>query len=178
MSAEAAEERTTPRDDPRFVVWGELLPSPTPARAASNSVSSNSSHHRKRRSGRPSAASTSSASSAKSSPANEMGTNGDGENDVNGGDAVHINGAPGEQEKVLLAATIERWLAQLTSALDYDELLVFFMTYRTFIAPLDCVQLLIARFWWGIGRSLDPPSPGKTHITTCISASEILTTHI
>ena len=94
MSAAAEEERTTPRDDPRFVVWGELLPSPTPARAASNSVSSNSSRH-KRRSGRPSAASTSSATSAKASSANEIGTNGHDEIEATSGDT---NGEGGERQ--------------------------------------------------------------------------------
>ncbi|KAF8261243.1 hypothetical protein EI94DRAFT_1607660 [Lactarius quietus] len=60
-----------------------------------------------------------------------------------------------ERERVLVAATIERWLAQLTSALDYDELLVFFLTYRSYITALDLCHLLICRFHWALGRSAD-----------------------
>ncbi len=58
-----------------------------------------------------------------------------------------------ERERVLVAATIERWLAQLTSALDYDELLVFFLTYRSYISALDLCHLLTCRFHWALGRS-------------------------
>jgi Gdp/GTP exchange factor required for growth at low temperatures len=57
-----------------------------------------------------------------------------------------------ERERVLVAATIERWLAQLTSALDYDELLVFFLTYRSYITALDLCHLFICRFHWALGR--------------------------
>ena len=59
-----------------------------------------------------------------------------------------------ERERVLVAATIERWLAQLTSALDYDELLVFFLTYRSYISALDLCHLLTCRFHWALGRSV------------------------
>jgi Gdp/GTP exchange factor required for growth at low temperatures len=57
-----------------------------------------------------------------------------------------------ESKRVLVAATIERWLAQLTSALDYDELLIFFLTYRSYITALDLCHLLICRFHWALGR--------------------------
>jgi Gdp/GTP exchange factor required for growth at low temperatures len=59
-----------------------------------------------------------------------------------------------ERESVLVAATVERWLAQLTSALDYDELLVFFLTYRSYISALDLCHLLTCRFHWALGRSV------------------------
>jgi hypothetical protein len=45
--------------------------------------------------------------------------------------------------KVLIAATIERWIAQLTSELNYDELLIFFLTYRTYVSAVDLCHLLI-----------------------------------
>ncbi|KAI3611462.1 lte1 protein [Moniliophthora roreri] len=61
-----------------------------------------------------------------------------------------VGGLGTEKKKQLLAATIERWIAQVTSELDYDELLVFFMTYRTYISPLDLAHLLIARFHWAL----------------------------
>ena len=54
-----------------------------------------------------------------------------------------------------MAATIEQWLAQLTSALDYDELLVFFLTYRYSISALDLCYLLICRSHWALGCSAD-----------------------
>lgn len=71
------------------------------------------------------------------------------------GEFVHLrvtNDGP-EHERVLVAATIERWLAQLTSALDYDELLVFFLTYRSYISAIDLCHLLTCRFHWALGRS-------------------------
>ncbi|KAJ7171622.1 hypothetical protein C8R43DRAFT_1231157 [Mycena crocata] len=40
-------------------------------------------------------------------------------------------------QKILVAATIERWIAQLTSDLNYDELLNFFLTYHTYISTVD-----------------------------------------
>lgn len=72
------------------------------------------------------------------------------------GEFLHLVTSEGpERERVLVAATIERWLAQLTSALDYDELLVFFLTYRSYITALDLCHLLICRFHWALGRSAD-----------------------
>jgi len=72
------------------------------------------------------------------------------------GEFAHMVTSDGpERERVLVAATIERWLAQLTSALDYDELLVFFLTYRSYVTALDLCHLLICRFHWALGRSAD-----------------------
>ncbi|KAH9958161.1 hypothetical protein BC827DRAFT_1221435 [Russula dissimulans] len=70
------------------------------------------------------------------------------------GEIVHLRVTTDgpERERVLVAATIERWLAQLTSALDYDELLVFFLTYRSYISALDLCHLLTCRFHWALGR--------------------------
>ena len=56
----------------------------------------------------------------------------------------------GEPKRQILAATIERWIAQLTSQLDHDELLTFFLTYRTYLSPVDLLQLLICRFHWAL----------------------------
>ncbi|EJD00268.1 uncharacterized protein FOMMEDRAFT_170233, partial [Fomitiporia mediterranea MF3/22] len=49
-----------------------------------------------------------------------------------------------------MAATIERWIAQLTSQFDYDELLIFYLTYRTYIDSVDLCHLLICRFHWAL----------------------------
>lgn len=56
----------------------------------------------------------------------------------------------GEAQKMLMAATIERWIAQLTSDLNYDELLDFFLTYRTYIGAVDLCHLMICRFHWAL----------------------------
>lgn len=61
-----------------------------------------------------------------------------------------IWGQTTSSERLLIAATIERWIAQLTSLLNYDELLVFFLTYRTYISSVDLCHLLICRFHWGL----------------------------
>ncbi|EJD49306.1 ras GEF [Auricularia subglabra TFB-10046 SS5] len=53
----------------------------------------------------------------------------------------------------MVAATLERWVAQLTSELDYDALLDFFLTYRSYVRARDLLQLLQARFAW----TLDEP---------------------
>ena len=54
---------------------------------------------------------------------------------------------------MLVAATIERWIVQLTSELNYDELLIFFLTYRTYISAVDLGHLLICRFHWALGET-------------------------
>jgi len=62
-------------------------------------------------------------------------------------------------KKALIAATIERWIAQLTSELNYDELLIFFLTYRTYVSAVDLCHLLICRFHWALeSSSSSPPS--------------------
>lgn len=60
---------------------------------------------------------------------------------------------PPARERVIIAASIERWVAQLTSVLDYDELLNFYLTFRTFISATDLCRLLICRFQWSLTDS-------------------------
>ncbi|QRW15491.1 RasGEF domain-containing protein [Ceratobasidium sp. AG-Ba] len=55
----------------------------------------------------------------------------------------------GDQRQVM-AATIERWVAQLTSELNYDALLDFFLTYRAYVSANDLCHLLISRFHWAL----------------------------
>lgn len=55
----------------------------------------------------------------------------------------------------ILAATMERWIGQLTSQLDYEELLKFFYTYRSYITPFDLLHILIYRFQWTLTPSSD-----------------------
>ncbi|KAF8970688.1 hypothetical protein BDZ97DRAFT_1694461 [Flammula alnicola] len=129
----AADQSAAPRDDPRFVIWGETLPDQDLEDYHSTSRDSltdlsqanlSSSSISKRRSSRVSRLKSPETSSSKLPP---------------------ING-----QKVLLAATIERWIAQLTSDLNYDELLNFFLTYRTYVSAVDLCHLLICRFHWAL----------------------------
>ncbi|QRW26720.1 RasGEF domain-containing protein [Rhizoctonia solani] len=53
-------------------------------------------------------------------------------------------------ERTIMAATIERWVAQLTSELNYDALMIFFLTYRGYVSANDLFHLLICRFHWAL----------------------------
>lgn len=128
----SADETAAPRDDPRFVIWGELFPDREEEYSASHDsltdLSSSvrgSTMSRKR--------STRSGKSKATEPPNVR---------------LSVSGEP--PQKVLIAATIERWIAQLTSDLNYDELLDFFLTYRTYISAVDLCHLLICRFHWAL----------------------------
>ncbi|KAH7105970.1 ras GEF [Auriculariales sp. MPI-PUGE-AT-0066] len=59
-----------------------------------------------------------------------------------------------EPHKIMLAATIERWVASLTSSLDYDALLDFFLTYRSYITAGSLLGIFKERFAW----TLDQPN--------------------
>ncbi|KAJ3755760.1 hypothetical protein EV360DRAFT_49174 [Lentinula raphanica] len=129
-----------PKDDPRFVIWGEVVSSEGGNGGDASSVSHESS------------------ASNSSSIGIRLGTKGKGRvsdvqsNGIHGTANAKLGSDDGsEKPRVLLAATIERWLAQLTSDLDYDELLNFFLTYRTYVSALDLARLLMTRFCWALG---------------------------
>lgn len=132
-------ESAAPRDDPRFVLWGEtavLTDGPDEMGSISQgtdlSVSTQSSHGSRRKSGKSGKASSLSAS---------------------GKDVPKVLVSKEEaSRRILVAATIERWIAQLTSDLNYDELLNFFLTYRTYVSAVDLCHLLICRFHWALGK--------------------------
>ena len=69
------------------------------------------------------------------------------------------------KKKVLIAATIERWVAQLTSEIDYDELLVFFLTYRTYVSAIDLCRVLFGRFYWALRGGEDDGEDGEQRTT-------------
>ncbi|KAF8512938.1 hypothetical protein BU17DRAFT_53758 [Hysterangium stoloniferum] len=126
----SAVDSANPKDDPRFVIWGEIQPDSATvddASLGSNTDLSNS------------------ASSAASGPSRKR-------SNARPPDApqVVINAETTAVQTVLIAATIERWIAQLTSEMDYDELLNFLLTYRTYISPVDLCHLLICRFHWAL----------------------------
>ncbi|KAJ3981288.1 hypothetical protein F5890DRAFT_1417977 [Lentinula detonsa] len=135
-----------PKDDPRFVIWGEVLPSESSGNGG----------------GDASSVSHESSASTSSSIGIRLGAKGKGRgldiqsNGAHGGVNAILGSDDGSQKnRVLLAATIERWLAQLTSELDYDELLNFFLTYRTYVSALDLARLLMTRFCWALGMRPD-----------------------
>lgn len=127
----SSDDTAAPRDDPRFVIWGQLqadldYDDHSASRDSFTNVSTSSLSKRKSKArGRQSDASRAS-----------------------------IQGSPAS--KILLAATIERWIAQLTSDLNYDELLNFFLTYRTYVTATDLCQLLICRFHWALQKPISP----------------------
>ncbi|KAA1474168.1 ras GEF [Dentipellis sp. KUC8613] len=126
------DDSASPRDDPRFVIWAELAPDiPDDVSVSQGSQTNHSS-------------SRSAASRRRSNKGRES---------IGGADkpAVRVSAVDGPS-KALVAATIERWIAQLTSELNYDELLVFFLTYRTYISAVDLCHLLICRFHWALGQ--------------------------
>lgn len=118
-------DSAAPRDDPRFVIWGDVHNDGDAMSAyeTNTDISSMQSSMSRRKSNRGKGA----------QPLPELR--------VPSGDGT---------KRVLMAATIERWLAQLTSTLNYDELLIFFLTYRTYIDAVDLCQLFITRFHWAL----------------------------
>ncbi|KAG2180879.1 hypothetical protein INT43_008459, partial [Umbelopsis isabellina] len=56
---------------------------------------------------------------------------------------------------VLSAATIEKLIEKLTSDIDSNFLLEFFLTYRQFTTPVKLCKLLILRFRWALMEETD-----------------------
>lgn len=124
-----ADDSATPRDDPRFVLWGETsLTSEVDTDELSLSQSSR-------------AGVSSPTGSRRGKPSVDIPSLRISTDDPNANTNNH---------RILLAATIERWIAQLTSDFNYDELLNFFLTYRTYISAVDLCHLLICRFHWSL----------------------------
>lgn len=130
----SSDDTAAPRDDPRFVIWGEVQ-----VENDGDDVSVSQGSY------------TDISVSARSSTISRKRS-------VIKGKAPEIpKPRPGSTTtKILVAATIERWIAQLTSDLNYDELLDFFMTYRTYINAVDLCHLLICRFHWALAQPSSP----------------------
>lgn len=136
MSIEA--ESASPKDDPRFVIWGEYVVNPEAddLSASLDSLTDVSSSH-----------------SIGGTPSHTRSRRG---KSINAADVPALRVPPGEvTQKVIIAATPERWLAQLTSNLNYEELLNFFLTYRHYLTSLDLLHMLISRFHWSLGQHTD-----------------------
>ena len=123
------DDSAAPRDDPRFVLWGETHLNPD---IDTDEISLSQSSR---------TGITSPTGSRRGKPSVDIPSLRISEDDPNG----NVN-----SRRVLLAATIERWIAQLTSDFNYDELLNFFLTYRTYISAVDLCHLLICRFHWSL----------------------------
>ena len=63
-----------------------------------------------------------------------------------------------------MAATIGRWIAELTSRIDKDLLTDFFLTYRCFLKPIDLCQLLMTRFEWALHDGADAEATASRRI--------------
>ena len=131
----AADRSGAPRDDPRFVIWGEVQPEHDTddyysiSRDSLTDFSSSNS---------PSIVSRKRSIKASKKKTPEA-------------PSVRLL-TESENQRVLLAATIERWIAQLTSTLNYDELLNFFLTYRNYVSAVDVCNFLICRFHWALQK--------------------------
>lgn len=129
----ANDQSATPRDDPRFVIWGQIVTERENEDYHSNSRDSLTNNP-------PTNISSSSISKRRSSKVSRL------KSPEQTSSKLPDTPTP----KILIAATIERWIAQLTSDLNYDELLNFFLTYRTYVSAVDLCHLLICRFHWAL----------------------------
>lgn len=119
-----------PSDDPRFVIWGEVLPD------RSDELASSQDSH----------TDLSTTSHAGVSPRRRTSHARSGESPFTTMPLTQSH------DKVIVAATIERWIAQLTSENESLELLHFFLTYRIYISGVDLCHLLICRFHWALEK--------------------------
>jgi GDP/GTP exchange factor required for growth at low temperature len=130
---------SAPGDDPRFVLWGHKHTPQTQHRTAAAAEDEPSPSSPATSTKRWSTRKGSTDLSASSGSAGRRGS-------------VASSIAP----RVLMAATIERWVAELTSKLDSDLLADFFLTYRSFLSPLALCTLLITRFEWALANPTSP----------------------
>ncbi|KAH8831215.1 hypothetical protein DL96DRAFT_1586895, partial [Flagelloscypha sp. PMI_526] len=137
------ENTAAPRDDPRFVIWGEVSTGRQDISRSNSSVSAASSRRSNLHQSSPPPATN------RTSHAPPQISNSDSGED--------------SKKRIMVAATIERWIAQLTSEMSYDELLNFFITYRTYVSAVDLCHLLICRFHWSLQKpsSLEEPAIWK-----------------
>jgi GDP/GTP exchange factor required for growth at low temperature len=154
---------TAPNNDPRFVLWGVAAPpdaldlpgQPHFRRARATSDNSDPRFAGTGRYSRPKLTVSTVASSTISSASSTIATSVTPSSENLRSD-MSVSTSAGKP--ILLAASIERWVAQLTSELNYDELLDFFLTYRTYISSLELLHLFIFRFHWSLTPSTTPVS--------------------
>ncbi|GAA5911341.1 mitotic regulator LTE1 [Sporobolomyces salmoneus] len=62
-------------------------------------------------------------------------------------------GSSSQAQRILMAATVERLIAELTSQISVELLSDFFLTFRHYLSPLDLLHLLLTRFDWAMSPS-------------------------
>ncbi|KDE02730.1 hypothetical protein MVLG_06744 [Microbotryum lychnidis-dioicae p1A1 Lamole] len=173
---------STPGDDPRFVIWG-VKDQRGHARVASkpsedsrvNVASSDGGQRRGSIAPAPAVASpvmsspaTASSSSRWSlsqphhqseSPGTSVRNSVGSQSSIQSPLSSSMTGrsAPGSfapPQRVLMAATVERLVAELTSKIEVELLASFFLTYRTYLQPVHLLQAFTTRFDW----AMQPPS--------------------
>lgn len=118
-----------PRDDPRFVIWGEVYTD-----RADDHTASQSSH-----------------TDLSSTSHSGVNTRRKASRSRSGDITVNLYPTP---QRLVVGATIERWIAQLTSEREPDWP-CFFLTYRIYISGVDLCHLLICRFHWALEKPND-----------------------
>ena len=152
----SALDGAVPRDDPRFVIWGDVGNYDGIHDIEKESLQGSSSARSRPQSRVFSTHSRKQSLKGKAQGLPEVREPSPDRRSAAGDGASSRSGDMDGSERVLMAATIERWIAQLTSQFDYDELLIFFLTYRTYIDALDLCHLLICRFHWALEEPTTP----------------------
>lgn len=145
-----------PQDDPRFVIWGDVSNHDNLQDVEKESLHGSSSARSRPQSRVFSTHSRKQSLKGKAQRPPEVREPSPDRRSAAGDGASSASGNLDGSQRVLMAATIERWIAQLTSQFDYDELLIFFLTYRTYIDALDLCHLLICRFHWALEEPTTP----------------------
>ena len=175
-----SQSTTAPNSDPRFVLWGVAAPpdaldlpgQPHFKRARAASDHSDSRFASNTRSSQPKLTVSTVASSTISSASSTVAASVTPSSENLRSD-TSVSTSVGKP--ILLAASIERWVAQLTSELNYDELLDFFLTYRTYISPLELLHLFISRFHWSLSPSPVPlPEPDEDEEDSPAARAEMI----
>lgn len=160
-----------PGDDPRFVMWGLrerdfLVPISVPGTPSSHgrrgSVVQDSDFSSPPTS---SAGSPATSSSGKRWSLKDRRSHASGDSVSSPGTSLRDSvGSADLPQRVLIAATCERWVAELTSQIRPELLAGFFLTYRSFIRPLDLLRLLTTRFDWAMFVPTSPEDDAARRI--------------
>lgn len=133
-----------PSDDPRFVIWGEREPNTFGTSDAHPPLQQGVASAGTRRWSHKASVSHHDLHAAGQHAAHK-----------------HFQASP---QKVLMAATVERWVAELTSKIDPELLADFFLTYRLFLSPMSLCQLLLTRFDWALAEPYQPQDEAARRI--------------
>ncbi|GAA6014526.1 hypothetical protein JCM10207_001635 [Rhodosporidiobolus poonsookiae] len=168
-----------PGDDPRFVIWGYRDPPParpgsppvptrrtsvasgtgsipvTPARFDPSDIRRQSIAEEQYHDSPTSSATGSPSNHSRRWSVSQRGSGGVSSPATSVRDSVGSAAKEAAAQRILMAATVERLVAELTSEISAELLDDFFLTYRHYLAPLDLLHLLITRFEW----AMTPPSP-------------------